>query len=699
MTVTEQVPVSSGASPGPVVVLRQVSVVLGGRSVLDGIDLVVAPGEIVAVTGSNGAGKTTLLDAITGEVAVTGRLDGPPPEGVARLFQGSPLPDTLPVGELLDLVAAAAADGLAERFGLDPFLDVRIGDLSTGMRRIVDLAVSTVRPHDLLLLDEPAAGLADAEIDHLATRIRDHARDTGAAVILVEHNRRLVAEVAETVIELQHGRVRRRRRARRVAPPSPVGGDTVRRALAEIAATATPAPAPVRHELSTWTKLRLGLREFAAGMASVVVLGVLNRVMKVELGISLALVAVLLASYNLAAPIAVAIGHRSDHVPILGRRRTPYILGGAAVTAVTVAAAPHIADRLATGLDPPTVMIALAVFIAMGVGMYSAGTVYFALIADLTPRHERGHAASVVYLMLMAGIIAGAALSATLLDDDAGGRHTLFAIVGVLVVALTALAVWGLDPKDVDDDEVDEPTSAWQAVREVASIAAARRFFVFTLASSLFLFLQQAVLEPYGGDVLGLSVRATTGFNAVQTAGVLVGMLVTGRGIADRRGHKRIAAVGLVGASVAFGALALAALTGSVPASWFAILAAGVCTGLFSVSVLSLMMAMAVPERVALFMGAWTVSHALADGMATAGGGLIQELVTRMGSGAGVAYAAVFAIQALGLAASVPLLRGIDVATFAKDVARALARRDVEALGWLPPAAPPTTGPTSSSGT
>lgn len=670
-----------------VVELADVAVELAGRRILDGIALTVPAGEILAVTGSNGAGKTTLLDAISGDVQASGEIKTPTPTRIARLFQGSPLPETLTVGELLDVAGdPTSTPEVAARFGLHAFLDTRISELSTGMRRVADLAAATRQPHELLLLDEPASGLADAELAHLARLLRAHARETGAALVVVEHNQRLVRDVADSVVELQHGRIRKRRRVRRAVPATPVAVEVVRTALAEINATAATAPSAVRHELSTWTKLRLGLREFAAGMASVVVLGVLNRVMKVELGISLAVVAVLLASYNLAAPIAVAIGHRSDRQPILGRRRSPYIVGGAALTALTVAAAPHLADRLAAGLDPLTVTAALTTFILMGVGMYGAGSVYFALIADITPRQERGHAASVVYLMLMAGIVAGAALSATLLDDEAGGRHTLFAIVGVLVLVLSVAGVWGLDPREADDEDAPDETTAWQAIREVAGIAAARRFFAFTLASSLFLFLQQAVLEPYGGDVLGLSVRATTGFNAVQTIGVLLGMLVTGRGIADRRGHQRIATIGLLGSSAAFAALAGAALAGSVPASWFAILGAGVFTGLFSVSVLSLMMAMAVPERIALFMGAWTVSHALADGLATAGGGIIQELVSQMASGVGTAYAAVFAIQAAGLLASIPLLRRIKVTTFAKDVAAALAKRDVEALGWLPPA-------------
>jgi len=320
--------------------------------------------------------------------------------------------------------------------------------------------------------------------------------------------------------------------------------------------------------------------------------------------------------------------------------------------------------------------------VLMCIGMYGAGTVYFALIADITPREERGHAASVVYLMLMAGIVSGAALSASVLDADASGRQSLFAIVAVLVVALNVAAVWGLDPGEVDEDELAEPTSAWNAVREIAAIGAARRFFAFTLAATVFLFLQQAVLEPFGGDVLGLSVRATSGFNAVQTIGVLIGMLITGRGIADRAGHKRTATVGLIGSAVAFSALAAAALSGSVEASWLGVLLVGLTTGLFSVAVLALMMAMSVPERVALFMGAWTVSRALSDGIATAGGGILHELALRVAS-TEVAYAGVFALEAVGLALCIPLLRRINVDTFAKEVAAVSARRSAAAMGWI----------------
>ena len=684
--------------------LEDVVVRIGDARLLDGVDLTVDAGRITALVGANGAGKTTLLDVVSGTMPSTsGRVqlggkaitfaNGRPAPGVARVFQGSPMPDTLTVAEVVLLVARtqSKAGEVMARFGLTEHAGSFVAELSTGMRRVLDLALTTIDRPALLLLDEPGAGLAPSEVEHLAELVLRWRDDTGGAVLVVEHDPTFLRKIADDVVVLDSGRVvasgapdemlDRRGTARpRMASPT---DDTFRSTLGRVTSGAVPAAPLLRRSVSTWTLLRLGLREFAGGLISVLILGVLNRVMKVELGVSLIVVAAVLASYNLAAPAAIAIGHRSDQQPIRGRHRTPYILGGAVVTAACVALAPHLADRLASGVTVVTVAIAVAVFVAMGVGMYGSGTVYFALLADITPREERAHAASVVYLMLMAGIVAGAALSATVLDDAGAGRHSLFALVAVLVVALNVAAVWGLDPRDLDEDDLPERTSAWSAVAEVAGIAAARRFFVFTLLATLFLFLQQAVLEPYGGEVLGLSVRATTGFNAVQTLGVLVGMLVTGRGIADRSGHKRTALVGLVGSSAAFALLAVAALTGSIEASWFAILIVGVTTGLFNVAVLALMMTMSVPERIALFMGAWTVSHALADGLATAGGGVIQELVLSAGSNNATAYASVFAIQAVGLALCIPLLRRIDVTTFAKDVAAASARRSAAALGWL----------------
>ena len=189
--------------------VRGLTVSIGGRRLLDGVDLDLPPGTVTAVIGPNGAGKTTLLDALTGDVISTGDIVRPSDDRTARLLQGSPLPDTLTVGELLDIATSSGDDALvlADRFGLAAHLDKRISTLSTGMRRVLDLAVTTGDAHDLLLLDEPAAGLAQGELVHLAGLIRRQAEGSGTAVLLVEHNRELVDLVADRIVVLDGGRI------------------------------------------------------------------------------------------------------------------------------------------------------------------------------------------------------------------------------------------------------------------------------------------------------------------------------------------------------------------------------------------------------------------------------------------------------------------------------------------------------------
>ncbi len=661
--------------------VKDVSVSFGGHRILDGVTLDIEPGRIVCVVGPNGAGKSTLLDAICEIVPHGGTVvvgDGAA-NGIGRAFQGSPLPATLTVAECAAVVTGSRAKAmeLLGRFGLVPHASSFVSELSTGMKRILDIAVATAHTPRLLILDEPSSGLAIAEVEKLADLIRRWRDATGAAVLIVEHDAALVQAVADEVIVLNDGRVqahgqasmmldeRRTGQVRLMHPDDPL----FREALVQIAAKANPAAPLPKRELSSWTILRLGLREFAAGMSSVLILGVLNRVLKVELGISLTAIAPILASLNLAAPLALGVGHRSDTRPIFGYRRIPYIIGGAIVAGAAVAASPHVAGQLAGGLTAGAVLTSLALFIVMGVGMYGAGTVFFALIADRAPESERGHAASLVYLELIAGVFAGVLLTSTLVErdvKDANDLSLLFIIVGALVVALTTLAVWGQErklPPEAHIKATAEHITFRRAIRDVASISQARIFFVFMVAATIFLFLQQAVLEPYGGEVLGMDVRQTAAFNAMMTLGILAGIVGGGRPWADQFGPIRVARWGIITSAGAFALLAWGAAIGSAPASWVTLFLIGLGNGLFSVAGLSLMMGMARGAYTALFMGAWTVAHALAEGIATASGGVVYELVAKV-TGISNAYATVFLIQAVGLALCVPLLMRVSMKDF-----------------------------------
>lgn len=672
--------------------LQNATVVAGSTRILDDVSVDLERGRIVAVVGSNGAGKTTLLDVISGVapgasgvVEIDGRATTPRPgfprTGVGRVFQGSPLPETMTVGEVIGLVAGgrAKAQPILERFGLVRHETTFVAELSTGMRRIVDLAVATVGSPSVLLLDEPASGLAQSEIEHLAEVLLRLREQTGAALVIVEHDAWLVKAVADEIIVMDQGSVATRGTPEEVLAASRVQkrervrsprDERFEQALARIDELSVPSPPLIRRSLSTWTILRLGLREFAAGVASVLILGVLSRVLKVELGIGLLTVAAVLATYNLAAPLGLPIGHWSDTRPIRGKRRIPYIVGGAGVTGLAVALAPHVAGRLAGGVTIGAIGLSVLLFIGMGIGMYGAGTAFFALISDLAPPQERAHVAKVIYLELLAGVFFGVALTGIIVDDQAQGITTLFAVAGFCIVVLSTLAVLGME-RDVDVPPAPAERIAFRVVfREAVRLPQARLFFSFMVLSTLFFFLQQAVVQPFGGDVFGMSVKQTSGLTAMLTLGTITGMIVAGRPFAAQVGHKRIARWGLYLALVAFSGLALAAITKSAPAVWLSLLGVGLSLGVFNVASLSLMMSMATRARAAFFMGAWTVAHALADGASTAGGGIIYTAVRALTGSPATGYAAIFAIEAIGLACCLPLLRNVDPDRFVEEAER-----------------------------
>lgn len=632
--------------------LKDVRVAFGTRRVLDDVELHVEPGEIVAVVGPNGSGKTSLLDVAAGELAADGsrHVGG----RIGRAFQDDELFPSLTVAESLS-AAGAGAEALT-RFGLESHADRWPGELSTGIRRVVEIAIATAAGPEILLLDEPSAGLARAEVDNLAGVIRTWRDESRGSVLLVEHDRDLVAAVADRVLELRDGRLQE------VAAAPPESNNESSAAVADERTELEPRPTPTPYDpVSIWRLMRWGLREFAAGLLSVLVVGVLNRVMAVELGVSLTVVSLVVGGYNLAAPLALPLGHRSDRRPLFGHRRSGYVVVGALVTAVAACFAPDAAYLIAgSNTAGWAVALGMGLFGLMGLGMYGSGTAFFSLLADQCPPRDRARAAAVVYTQLMLGILAGVALTATALDGAGRGElRALFVVVGSAVAILSTLAVWGTEPRWVaaDATAAGAPSGSLRdSLREFVARPEAVRFFTFLLVATTALFLQQTILEPFGGVVLGLSVGQSTGFNAVLIIGVLAGMGVGAHSLAPRLGVIGLAASGLVVSAAAFGVLSLGAASASAEIVWPALGVLGVGTGLFNVAGLSLMMGLSRPGAVGLAMGSWTLSHAIADGLATSGGGAAFDLARTFTGSAGSAFAVVFAAEGVILLGLLPLL-------------------------------------------
>lgn len=231
------------AVQGPVLAARSIVVDIGGCRILDGVDLTLGEGEVVGLIGANGAGKSTLLDVLagrriptSGEVLLRGQgITALPPQqrarlGVGRVFQDARLFEDLTVLETVavavegrrhsELIPSLLALPPARRLeratqvdaaevlaylNLGPFAHRRVAQLSTGIRRVLELGCLLGQDADVLLLDEPTAGLAQAEVEAFAPLLLQVQAELQASIVLVEHDVPLVVAIADRMQALSLG--------------------------------------------------------------------------------------------------------------------------------------------------------------------------------------------------------------------------------------------------------------------------------------------------------------------------------------------------------------------------------------------------------------------------------------------------------------------------------------------------------------
>ena len=219
----------SGAGPGPTLRARGVSRAFEGIHALEGVDLELAPDEVLGLIGPNGAGKTTLVNLLTGfDLPSAGKIElgsteitrWPPHRrgraGLARTFQHGRLFRGLTVRENVEVAALGGgvspaearrrADRLLELLGLAARADQRASVLPHGDERRLGVARALALQPRFVLMDEPAAGLHEAEIPAFAAVIRSVRDDFGAGVLLIDHNVPLIMEVCNRVHVLDRGR-------------------------------------------------------------------------------------------------------------------------------------------------------------------------------------------------------------------------------------------------------------------------------------------------------------------------------------------------------------------------------------------------------------------------------------------------------------------------------------------------------------
>jgi len=379
--------------------------------------------------------------------------------------------------------------------------------------------------------------------------------------------------------------------------------------------------------------LRLSLFQISVGMAAVLLTGTLNRVMIVELSIPASIVALMIALPVLAAPFRVLIGHRSDtYKSVLGWRRVPYLWFGTLLQFGGLAIMPFallLMNYQTVGPEWAGPAAAALAFLVTGFGMHMTQTAGLALATDLAAPDNRPRVVALVYVVLLVGmILASLAFGALLADFGATRLIQVIQGAAALTVFINVIALWKQEVRNPQATSAARErasfSEAWRAYR--ADPNTGRLLLAVGLGSAAFS-MQDVLLEPFGGEILGLSVAGTTRLTAAWASGALVGFGVAGSLLHRGFNMHRIAALGVLFGIVAFTAVILSSPLGSTPLFVAGVTLIGFGGGLFAVSTMLAAMALADRSDSGFAIGAWSAVQATAIGIGLAAGGVIRDVV------------------------------------------------------------------------
>ncbi len=366
--------------------------------------------------------------------------------------------------------------------------------------------------------------------------------------------------------------------------------------------------------------LRLGVVQMALGAIVVLTTSTLNRLMVVELALPAILPGLLVGLHYGIQITRPNWGFRSD----TGGNRTRWILGGMAVLALGAFGA-TVGVVLFETAFALAALLSVVSYALIGLGVGAAGTSLLALLATATATHRRAAAATITWLMMIAGIALTAGGVGAMLDPYSPARLlVIVAVVALVALALSTLAVMGVERRVHTPIHEPEATRFIVGLREVWAEADARSFTIFVFLSMTAYFMQELILEPYAGLVFGFSPGESTMLSAAQNGGVFVGMLVVGiTATGLRLGSLRSWVVaGCLGSAASLGAIMLAGVLALPVALTPAVVSLGLFNGMFAVAAIGSMMALAGEGRGAregTRMGLWGAAQAIAAGF----GGLL----------------------------------------------------------------------------
>lgn len=419
-----------------------------------------------------------------------------------------------------------------------------------------------------------------------------------------------------------------------------------------------------------WRKVvQLAMVHVGTSITVVPVTSTLNRVMIADLHFSALLVGFLISLPYLLSPLQVIMGSWADRTPLWGLRRSPWIVIGGLMASFGSYLTPHavflMVDQWWLGLGA-----ALGAFTLWGTGVNIASVSYLSLVTELCPEttNWRSRAVSTMWTaMILSTIFTSVALSMMLESYSEVALYTAF---GAIWMVASFLILFGAARLEAPDRAVsvvpNSATNPLTALRLLAHNPTARRFFIYLLLVLISIHAQDVLLEPFGAEALGLAVAQTSRLTSIWGVGVFL-TLTGGLPLVRRLGKKQSAKLGAVIAALAFSLIMVTGLFVNAYAFMGSVFLLGLGGGLMTVSNLSFMLDMTLPQAAGLYIGAWGVANFAGQALGNITSGLIRDAALTLTGNALTGYLTVFGLEVLGLLIAVRLLGTISVDVFRRD--------------------------------
>ena len=444
--------------------------------------------------------------------------------------------------------------------------------------------------------------------------------------------------------------------------------------------------------------IRLGLFQLSLGLLGVLMLGLFNRLLIEEIGLPSAVVALAIGSQQLMGFTRIWFGNRSDRIAAGRLKRTPYIVISALAFSGLFRLSGWVVLQLARTITLPGQLFVVAwvgllmlISIALGTAISAGGTAFSALVVDLTSERERPRVLAVVWGMRLLGVLLGSAFVARLFgaaceegasaDALKTGLEQLILVGPLLLFGLVVFSVLGLEHRLVERDSMAQSLNAdvannpqknvplLQLLGRLRTIPQFGRFVAVTCLFTFSMFLNDAVLEPYGAALFGMSLCATTALNALMAIGFFVGLGVSGFLLIERIGNIRTAQLGGILASMALVLMLLSAPWQFLEGFRLAVMLFGLSLGICIHASFTLMFSFVEPGKVGLLLGIWGALYAYSRGLATiSGGGLLTLFKTLNPDDVFGSFGSVFGVQIVGFLVAAVLMHRLDVDGFRKNI-------------------------------